>query len=243
MPKTEKKAASRASGMRARRAQIGLEKRVRSRLQLIRSAIRVIGQPNGHGASIDDVIADAGVSRGTFYNYFESRDHLFAVIAVELSQDFNDAIVAAMDGASDPAERGDIGVRNYLARARSDREWGWAMFNVALNGPLLGVDTVFHINDTVTRGMETGRFNISDKRSAIDMYSGVILSGIYTILTSTTDRRYISEASLLSMRAVGVPEADAQKICTSRLSKLQVSDRSHERSHLALSLAPQMYRK
>lgn len=234
----------RSSSGHPRRAQIGLEKRVRSRLQLIRSAVHVIGQKNGQAALIDDVIDHAGVSRGTFYNYFESRDHLLAVVAVELSQDFNDAIVAVQNTVPDnAARRGDIGVRHYLTRTRNNVEWGWAMFNVAMNGPLLGVDTVFHITDTVRRGMTSGQFTITDERTAVDMYCGVILSGMYTILTANTDKKYASELSLLSMRAVGVSEKEAVEISTSRLTRLQETDRSYERSYLALSLAPQMYRK
>ncbi|MFT6396708.1 MAG: AcrR family transcriptional regulator [Bradymonadia bacterium] len=54
------------------------ERRKERRSQLLAAATQVIAERGYAHTSVDDVIKAAGVSRGTFYLYFESRDALFA---------------------------------------------------------------------------------------------------------------------------------------------------------------------
>src|SRR4029077_9163310 len=50
------------------------------RQQLVECARWVFARKGYHAASIDDVIQRAGVARGTFYNYFESKRAIFQEI-------------------------------------------------------------------------------------------------------------------------------------------------------------------
>jgi len=59
----------------------GAERRQRMRLRLIESALPVFAEKGLDAASIDDVIAAAGVSRGTFYNYFRTDVELAAAVS------------------------------------------------------------------------------------------------------------------------------------------------------------------
>ncbi len=54
------------------------------RAQLLSCARAVFAERGYHGASVDDVIRAAGVARGTFYNYFESKRAVFQVVLEEL---------------------------------------------------------------------------------------------------------------------------------------------------------------
>src|SRR2546426_11921310 len=80
----------------ARRAELGEQKRMRTRAALLRAAISVLGKESGRFATVDNVITESGMARGTFYNYFDSRDQLFAAVAYELSHDFNSALDASL---------------------------------------------------------------------------------------------------------------------------------------------------
>jgi len=55
-----------------RRAEIGLEKRKRTRVELIAAAFRVFADKGFEAPVIDDFIIASGLSRGTFYNYFKN---------------------------------------------------------------------------------------------------------------------------------------------------------------------------
>src|SRR5690625_1198075 len=51
-------------------------KRERTRAQLIDAALSVLSVRGLEATSIDDLMEVAGMSRGTFYNYFQTRDEV-----------------------------------------------------------------------------------------------------------------------------------------------------------------------
>ena len=81
------------------------------RTRLLGSALQLVAAKGPGATSIDDVIAAAEVSRGTFYKYFPSPDALVRELAVEVAKDLvylADPVVRERD---DPAERVACGIR------------------------------------------------------------------------------------------------------------------------------------
>ncbi len=101
----------------SRRASIGLEKRERTRSSLIESAYRVFARKETDAVTIDDIIAEAGVARGTFYNYFQTREDVLKAVAASLSDAMNQKIWAQSVAIDDPAERMAIALRQFLHQA------------------------------------------------------------------------------------------------------------------------------
>lgn len=62
-----------------------LSKETRRR-QLLDAAIECFGEKGYHATQVSDVIEKAGVARGTFYLYFESKREIFRVLMEELFQ-------------------------------------------------------------------------------------------------------------------------------------------------------------
>ena len=56
------------------------------RAQLLDAARRVFVAQGYHPASISDIVAEAGVARGTFYNYFDSKRAVFQAVLEELME-------------------------------------------------------------------------------------------------------------------------------------------------------------
>jgi AcrR family transcriptional regulator len=54
------------------------------RRQLAAAARKVFASKGYHACSVDDIIAEAGVARGTFYNYFDSKRDAFGQVLQEL---------------------------------------------------------------------------------------------------------------------------------------------------------------
>lgn len=59
---------------RTRRAE---ENREQRRAQILERALQVFAETGYHGTSITDVVRAAGVARGTFYLYFDSKEAVF----------------------------------------------------------------------------------------------------------------------------------------------------------------------
>jgi AcrR family transcriptional regulator len=81
-----------------RRALRAEQKRSERRDAILRTAERVLCERGYPDASISDVIDAAGISRGTFYLYFDSKDALY----LELIERFTGLVTAALE-VVDPA--------------------------------------------------------------------------------------------------------------------------------------------
>ena len=71
-----------------RRAEIGREKRARTRAQLVAAANSLFARQAVESVTVDDVVREAGVAKGTFYVHFDSLEALNAAVAEELVQNF-----------------------------------------------------------------------------------------------------------------------------------------------------------
>jgi AcrR family transcriptional regulator len=73
------------------------------RERLIKGMIAAASRDGYAGANVSAVIAEAGVSRPTFYDYFEDRDDCFVATALDIHEQLLDAVREAV--AREPAER------------------------------------------------------------------------------------------------------------------------------------------
>jgi AcrR family transcriptional regulator len=88
------------------------------RQQLLDAATWVFARKGYRQAGIDDVIARAGVARGTFYLYFEGKEQVFLAIV----EAFHSLVKAALDGMDDAAEAVRVKGPRAMLQA-SFRQW------------------------------------------------------------------------------------------------------------------------
>ena len=75
------------------------------RRQLLEAATRVFASKGYRSASISDIIAEAGVARGTFYLYLKSKEQVFLAIV----KGFSDHVRGALADAAPSPELPDAG--------------------------------------------------------------------------------------------------------------------------------------
>jgi AcrR family transcriptional regulator len=78
-------------------------KSLNTKRQLLEAARRVFERTGYLDGRVADIVAEAGVSHGTFYNYFVSRYDVFAAAAIEASVGLSEQLGGAR---SDPARSG-----------------------------------------------------------------------------------------------------------------------------------------
>ena len=59
------------------------EHKARTRERIVGSARRLFNRHGLTGVSIDDIMADAGLTRGGFYNHFDTKEDLYAEVVTE----------------------------------------------------------------------------------------------------------------------------------------------------------------
>lgn len=79
----------------ALRQAIDSHRRAAYREGILRAATDVFGRVGFSDVKMSDVAAEAGVSVGTLYNYFESKDELFAALIEEHHAAFRDQLAPA----------------------------------------------------------------------------------------------------------------------------------------------------
>jgi AcrR family transcriptional regulator len=75
-----------------------------TRGQLIAIATRMFGERGYEDTSIEAVLREAGVSRGSLYHHFASKEALFEAVAEEVETSVGEQTRAAASGSAGPAE-------------------------------------------------------------------------------------------------------------------------------------------
>jgi AcrR family transcriptional regulator len=84
---------------------------------LMKSGARIFAEVGYQSANIDDIVADAGFARGTFYKYFDGKIDLLLAISHTCSQD-TVALARRLERVSTD-ESGDAGLREWVNAAVS----------------------------------------------------------------------------------------------------------------------------
>ncbi len=63
---------------------INEEKKLHNKNKILRTASKLFSQNGYNGTSVNDIIRDAGISKGQFYTYFNTKEDLFFLIVGEV---------------------------------------------------------------------------------------------------------------------------------------------------------------
>jgi AcrR family transcriptional regulator len=204
----------------SRRASIGLEKRERTRSSLIAAAYRVFARKEADAVTIDEIIAEAAVARGTFYNYFQTREEVLTAVAAALSDEMNHSLWAQSAEIEDPAERMAIAIRQFLHQAMRDSTWGWVIVRFGLVAAPLSETIKTGVTTDLEAGMRLGRFQVDNKQAAIDLILGTGLMAMRTILGGYSESDYPEQIAELILKTLGVDQGEAHSMAFQVLEPL-----------------------
>lgn len=89
-------------------------------LKILDGALTAIGNMGARRLSMSDISEASGVSRGTLYRYFSSKEEVLAAVSEFVCVSFEDGIRAVGIGIEDPIERFRA-VMRFFARFTTDR--------------------------------------------------------------------------------------------------------------------------
>ena len=99
------------------------EQQARTRATLISSATRVLARKGLSGASIDDITADAGFTKGAFYANFASKEAMFLELLDEHFAEKLSTIERIASDGSDLGDQADRVGRDFVDALRGDEDW------------------------------------------------------------------------------------------------------------------------
>lgn len=202
-----------------KRAEIGRARRDRTRTVLVEAALRVFARMGPDAPNVDDFTAEAGVARGTFYNYFDGREDLLVAVATLAAERMEGERMRALELA-DPAERMAFALRSYIRKAAADPAWGWAIVRIALVAAPLGPAMRANLAKDLADGVAAGRFEVSSMQAAQDLVLGAGIMGMRSVLRGEAEPGHAEVVARLVLQALGVP--DAAEVATRPMPKAAV---------------------
>ena len=186
----------------------GYKKKERTRRLLIAAGFRVLAA-KGEGLTVSDVVAEADVSNGTFYNYFPDRELFIDAIAEHSALSL--AASAASQPIEDPAERFAVATLGILRRAREDETWARVMIRLA-GRPGTFLDLVRYLRDDLSEGHAQGRFEVGPEDAALDQVAGLIMMTMRRFIEGIARPDAEKHAVVRGLRALGVPQNEAEAL-------------------------------
>jgi TetR/AcrR family transcriptional regulator, ethionamide resistance regulator len=199
------------------RPRVAAERRERMRLRLLSTAVRISAEKGPAAMSIDDVVAGAEVSRGSFYKYFASTDALVQEVATQIANELIRMAEPVVLGFDDPAERVACGIR-LVSRTAIDHPVV-AAFMVRLGWPDVrgpGIVLDFLRRD-LSAGIRQRRFARMPITLALNIVSGAVLGAAHCMLAPDCERDFAEQSAAAALRALGVDADEARQIATRRL--------------------------
>lgn len=203
------------------RTRVAASRREKTRAKLLESALLVFAQKGPH-AVIEDVIAQAGMARGSFYNYFRTNEELLAAVASEINNELVRAIDPAVQRCADPAERIACGMRMLLHAVLRFPLFGTFMARLPFptaNSSLLGLR---FMGRDLALGIRARRFRNIRQRLAADVVFGVVLSATYAAAFKPTGGAYVDGSARALLRALGMADAEAARVSALPLPALEL---------------------
>lgn len=199
------------------RVRVGAQRRERTKLRLLQSALPVFAQKGTDGVVIEDFIAAAGVARGTFYNHFRTTGELVLELATAMSDEVLQIVDPIAQSQPDPVMRFATGTRLYMQTALRYPVWGGFITQVGTR-----IATRSQLIDTyLTRDLQAaqkaGRIDVENVLVARDIVLGSIFYGIETMLTEPTRKNHPENLMRHVLVGFGVAPEEATRIAFMRL--------------------------
>jgi AcrR family transcriptional regulator len=203
------------------------------RRKLVESALLVFAEKGVDAPVIEDVIVAAGVSRGTFYNYFRTNAELLVAVNEELNDEISTLIKARVRPDPDPIARQSMGLRLHIDVAR--RFPLFAKF-VARAGVNVRPGSLRHeyMSPSIKAAIKAGDFADVPLAVALDFIAGSILTAVVRISEGELDENYLTASIAVTLRGLGVSERKAATLMAIPLNPLALGpetlcQRSHAR--------------
>ena len=182
------------------RTAIGQAQKVKTRAWIIQCALPVFAEHGPDIPVIDDFAKAAGISRGTFYNYFRTTRELLDATLDVMSDDVIASIIPAIAGESNPVKRFATGARMYYRKATLEPTYA------AILGSISGVGTltVRQARADLQEAIDAHLVKVTDIELAEAVAFGVMVFALKTSRALTGGQDRALEVVRIMLSALGV---------------------------------------
>lgn len=194
------------------RVRVAALRREEMQLHLLFSGLTLASKNSIHELEVEDLIRQAEVSRGSFYNYFPSLPALYDGLAKQLMQEFAELINAFMPQGLDTATRLATTMRILMRLVVDFPMLG--RFLTQMQWPNQNSDTEIFQNiiRDIQLGIKEGSFNNMPASIGANIAIGSLIGGIHTMLLKRPAKGFEDQVTNQVLIGLGVDTKSASKI-------------------------------
>ena len=195
------------------RAAIAEQRRARTRERLLDAAEALVAQKDYQSASIEEFVSAAGVSRGTFYNYFPTATELLHALNTRVAEDLDRTLDQVTNRIEDCAARLAATLHTVVANYMSDPVRGLGgrrTRRLARHRANMAMKRRFAA--TYREGVACGQFRDVDMAAAYTIAFGSVRMAQRDMLGGSASPEQGVMTVALILAAYGVPFAEAEPI-------------------------------
>jgi len=198
----------------------------RTRQAMLIAAQGLLAQRPIDALSVDDIVQAAGVAKGSFYNHFEDKQEIAAVIQDDIRRQIEAAIGQANDGVSDPAVRAARAMAVYVDYILALPQRASVMARVSHG--LASMDNPLNrgVMQDVAAGLQSGRFVApSVEAGALFVIGSCSMALMHAIENPNPPwvKMIAQQLGSLMLRGLGVPMAESEALLAAALHELVTS--------------------
>jgi AcrR family transcriptional regulator len=203
----------------ARRAEIGRERRARTRAQILEATEILLAERPPDALTVDAIVDAAGVAKGTFYYHFQSIEDLTAAVGGKLAESFEDLLAPARLEKVDPIARISFGLTKFLEKAIAEPLWARLVIQSAQAPTGVRQRIRANLKTDLAEAKAQGRLTMPDIELAADIVIGVWLEVARGTLERGAAPNLASEVLDAVLRALGATQPEAGRSPASRTDR------------------------
>ena len=202
------------------RTRTGQARRARTRAKILSAAFELFDKHGVDRVTVEDVREQAGLARGSFYNYFVTYEDMLKALASDIARQINSEQSERFESVPNRAERIWSNLRYAILRAASDRSCTQILVRITpLVGPL-NEEMRVHAERSVRASVRSKVIDVPSAGVTLDLGLGLATMMWQRALKSRVDPKELEAAGLMLMRAYRVPEVEARRISRLPLPRL-----------------------
>lgn len=190
----------------------GHKKKARTRQQLLEAALRIYARKGVGELALHELAEEAGVSNGTIYNYFRSREEVLQAVGIALAEQLSEQIIATSVGVDRGAERMAIGIRRFVLQAIDKPQWASALISVVRYAEGMMSVVAAYVRADLQVGKQQADFHYVNE----DVALGLVLTAVMGAMTAAVEGRNVKDHDILIaemiLLALGVAHTEAKRI-------------------------------
>ena len=128
--------------------------------------------------TIDDVVNEADVAKGTFYVHFANLDEVRRAVADEIANQFDELLQPGRLALENPIERIATGCAGFVGKALRNRAWGALVARGTAAMPEVGRVARDHLMQDLRHAGECGQLGETTPELAYEFAIGIVLQAI-----------------------------------------------------------------